>query len=85
MLRIVAPHQRNPKIKKSQFRQPLAQPANEGYPQARLTDMCILFPPRVGDAGFRLDTFIALNKYLRGSVNAGAFSDPREMVFTLIP
>ena len=58
---------------------------NEGYPQARLTGMCIMFPPRVGQAGFRLDTFTALNGYLRGRVNAGAFPDHREMVFTLLP
>ena len=47
--------------------------------------MCIMFPSRVGQAGFRLDTFMALNKYLRGRVNIGAFPNPREMVFTLIP
>ena len=49
---------------------------NEGYPQARLTGMCIMFPPRVGQAGFRLDTFTALNKYLMGRVNTGAFPPP---------
>ena len=58
---------------------------NEGYPHDRLTDMCIMFPPRVGQAGFRLYTFMDLNKYLRGRVNIGVFPAPREMVFTLIP
>ena len=58
---------------------------SEGYPRSRLTLMCILIQPRIGQAGFILDTVKALNKYLRGRVDVGAYPDPREMVFTLLP
>ena len=58
---------------------------SEGYPHDRLTGMCIMFPSRIGQAGFILDTVKALNKYLRGRVDVGAYPDPREMVFTLLP
>ena len=39
---------------------------SEGYPRSRLTLMCILFQPRIGQAGFILDTVKALNKYHPG-------------------
>ena len=50
-----------------------------------LTDMIIMFMPRVGQAGFRLDTYQDLNKYLFLCLDSMACPDPRKMVFTLLP
>ena len=58
---------------------------NEDPRQRDLTGMCIMFMPRIGQAGFRLETSMDLDSYLRGCLNAGASPDPREMVFTLLP
>ena len=50
-----------------------------------LTGMCMMFPPRVGQAGFRLDTSMALVRYFLGCIQNRKAPDPREVVFTLIP
>ncbi len=49
------------------------------------SSMCIMFPSRIGQAGFRLDTFGDLNRYLHQCIDNRSTPDPREMVFTLIP
>ena len=41
--------------------------------------------PRVGRAGFRLDTFNDLNSYFVRRVNHRNRLEPREIVFTLLP
>ena len=50
-----------------------------------LTDMATMFPPRVGQAGFRLDTYTALIGYFTRCIQRSARPEPREIVFTLIP
>ena len=50
-----------------------------------LTDKAAMFPPRVGQAGFRLDTFQGLVDYLTRCIKSNTRPDPREIVFTLIP
>ena len=50
-----------------------------------LGDMTAMFPPRVGQAGFRLDTFQDLVDYLTRRIRGNTRPDPREIVFTLIP
>ena len=54
-------------------------------PKHALSDKIRMFMPRVGRAGFRLDTFQDLNKYLHLCLDNQAAPQPREMVFTLIP
>ncbi len=50
-----------------------------------LAGMIMMFMPRVGQAGFRLDTFQELDKYLFRCLGSRACPDPREIVFTLLP
>ena len=50
-----------------------------------LGDMTAMFPPRVGQAGFRLDTFQDVVDYITRCIKGSARPDPREIVFTLIP
>ena len=61
--------------------------ASREAPQRKdtLLDMCRMFMPRVGQAGFRLDTFMDLLSYFARCINANAHPQPREIVFTLIP
>ena len=54
-------------------------------PRETLLEMSEMFPPRVGQAGFRLDTYHDLVAYLRRCIYAHQRPDPREVVFTLIP
>ena len=53
--------------------------------QRDLPSMCIMFPHRIGQAGFRLDTSMDLCRYLRNCVDRCVRPDPREMVFTSLP
>ena len=50
-----------------------------------LSDMIMMFMPRVGQAGFRLDTFQDLNNYLFRCLDSLACPEPREIVFPLLP
>ena len=50
-----------------------------------LGDMTAMFPPRVGQAGFRLDTFQDVVDYFTRCIKGNTRPDPREIVFTLIP
>ena len=50
-----------------------------------LFDMSVMFMPRVGQAGFRLDTFQDLMDYFTRCIRGSGGPDPREIVFTLIP
>ena len=50
-----------------------------------LLDMARMFMPRVGQAGFRLDTFMDLMSYFVRCIDSGAHPQPREIVFTLLP
>ncbi|MYC39093.1 MAG: hypothetical protein F4X66_19605, partial [Chloroflexi bacterium] len=49
-----------------------------------LMDKAAMFPPRVGQTGFRLDTFQDLVDYFRRCIKGNTRPDPREIVFTLI-
>ena len=53
--------------------------------QRDLASMCIMFPPRVGQAGFRLDTFQDLMSYFTRCINGNSYPQLCEVVFTLIP
>ena len=50
-----------------------------------LMDLARMLPPRVGQAGFRLDTYTNLVAYLVRCIERSARPEPREIVFTLIP
>ena len=50
-----------------------------------LAGMAAMFPPRVGQAGFRLETFQDVVDYLTRCIKGNTGPDPREIVFTLIP
>ena len=50
-----------------------------------LLDMSRKFPPRVGQAGFRLETYTDLMGNLVSCIDSRALPQPREIVFTLIP
>ena len=50
-----------------------------------LTGMCMTFMPRVGQAGFRLDTFQDLMRYFTRCIKGNTRPDSREVVFILIP
>ena len=50
-----------------------------------LRGICMMFPPRVGQAGFRLDTFQDLMRYFLNCRDNRTAPEPREVVFTLIP
>ena len=56
-------------------------------PQRRevLMDKTRTFIPRVGQAGFRLDTFNDLNAYIARCIKGYSPPEPRETVFTLLP
>ena len=56
-------------------------------PQSRnnLSNAVRMFPSRVGQAGFRLDTYPALVKYFLDCLSGKSAPEPREAVFTLIP
>ena len=53
--------------------------------RANLLDMCSMFMPRVGRAGFRLDTFQDLMRYFARCTDANTHPEPRDIVFTLLP
>ena len=53
--------------------------------RSHLTGMAVMFPPRVGQAGFRLETFQDVVDYLTRCIKGNRSPDPREIVFTLIP
>ena len=50
-----------------------------------LTGMCMMFMPRVGQAGFHLDTFQDLMRYFTRCIKGNTRPEPRDIVFTLIP
>ena len=50
-----------------------------------LSGMIMMFMPRVGQAGFRLDTFQDLDNYLFRCLDSLACPEPREIVFALLP
>ena len=50
-----------------------------------LKGVCMMFPPRVGEAGYRLGKGMELVRYFLGCRDNGTAPDPREVVFTLIP
>ena len=50
-----------------------------------LQGVCMMFPPRVGQAGFRLDKGKELVRYFLDCRNNRTVPEPREVVFTLIP
>ena len=50
-----------------------------------LTGMCMMFPSRIGQAGFRLDTSTALVRYFIRCIQNRKAPEPKEVVFTLIP
>ncbi len=53
--------------------------------QGALLDMCRKFMPRVGQAGFRLDTFMDLDRYFVRCHDSRTCPEPRDIVFTLLP
>ena len=53
--------------------------------QQPLLNFSAMFIPRVGQAGFRLDTFNDLRSYFQRCIYSNARPDPKEFVFTLIP
>ena len=61
--------------------------ASQEQPNRRdaLMDLARMFPPRVGQAGFRLDTYMNLVGHLVHCIERSARPEPREIVFTLIP
>ena len=50
-----------------------------------LRSICMMFPPRVGQAGFRLGKGKDLVRYFLDCIDNRAYPEPREVVFTLIP
>ena len=70
-----------------QFCDEFDEAASREGPRQRdaLLDMSRMFMPRVGQAGFRLDTYKGLMTYFAGRIDSGAHPEPREIVFTLIP
>ena len=50
-----------------------------------LMNMAGMFPPRVGQAGFRLETYTDLVGYFARCIERRARPEPRDIVFTLIP
>ena len=50
-----------------------------------LHSVCMMFPPRVSQAGYRLGKSKELVSYFMGRIGNGPGPDPREVVFTLIP
>ena len=63
------------------------QAASSEGPRRRKTllDMSRMFMPRVGQAGFRLDTFKDLIGYLVRCIDSYTHPEPRDIVFTLLP
>ena len=64
--------------------------AIEGPEQDTLLDLSRMFMPRVGQAGFRLDTYTDLMTtdlmtYFARCIGGNDRPDPREIVFTLLP
>lgn len=57
------------------------EPRQEGT----LRLMCIMFPPRVGQVGFRVGRGKELVRYLLGCIRNGTAPQPREVVFTVMP
>ena len=62
-----------------------AESANAPGLRKTLLDISRRFMPRVGQAGFRLDTFNDLHTYFVRCINNRAGPQPKEIVFTLIP
>ena len=54
-------------------------------PREALLSMVRMFPPRVAQAGFRLDTYTNLVGYFDRCMGHNTRPEPREVVFTLIP
>ena len=50
-----------------------------------LLDLSRMFMPRVGRAGFRLDTFKDLISYFMRCIDSRTHPEPHEIVFTLLP
>ncbi len=50
-----------------------------------LLDISRMFMPRVGQAGFRLDTFMDLMRYFTRCIDGYKPPEPRDIVFTLLP
>ena len=50
-----------------------------------LIRMCMMFPPRVGEAGFRVGRGMELKNYFVNCLDTRTWPEPREAVFTLIP
>ena len=50
-----------------------------------LMNMAGMFPPRVGQARFRLDTYMDLVGYFARCIERNTRPEPRDIVFTLIP
>ena len=50
-----------------------------------LQSICMMFPPRVAQAGYRLGKGKELVSYFLGRIGNGPGPEPREVVFTLIP
>ena len=60
--------------------------SHEGPGQRKtLLAMSQMFMPRVGQAGFRLDTFKNLISYFVRCIEGCDLPEPRQIVFTLIP
>ena len=57
----------------------------EGSAKRDLRGICMMFPPRVGQAGFRLGKGKDLVRYFLGCRDNRTAPEPREVVFTLIP
>ena len=63
------------------------QAASREEPRHRetLLDMSRMFMPRVGRAGFRLETFQDLMSYFARCIDRCAHPEPRDIVFALLP
>ena len=59
--------------------------ARQGPRRETLLEMSRMFMPRVGQAGFRLDTFMALMRYFTRCIDRNSHPQPRDIVFTLLP
>ena len=57
----------------------------EGSAKRDLQGMCMMFMPRVGQAGFRLETFQDLMRYFTRCIKGNTRPEPRDIVFTLLP
>ena len=65
-----------------EFDKAAAEPAPS---RGALQSICMMFPPRVTQAGYRLGKGKELVSYFLSSIDARTGPEPREVVFTLIP